>query len=277
MQIGIRLHDTKELPIEERLALVHEMGFRCVHMALQKALPPDFPCTNEAMTPGLAMYLRRQLEKNELDCAVLGCYLNLATPNPKQLAETTRRYMTHIRFASWLGAGVVGTETGAPNETYTFVPESHGEEALRTFITNLRPVVDYAEKMGVVVAIEPVWRHIVYDAKRARRVLDEINSPNLQIILDAVNLLHPGNCRDHAAVIQEAIDLLGEEIAVLHLKDFKLVDGEVRETGAGLGEMDYTPLIRFMKERKPFIHATLEASKPEENVWCREFVEKLYR
>ena len=72
---------------------------------------------------------------------MLGCYFNLANPNPEQLAKITHRYMAHIRFASWLGCGVVGTETGAPNETYTAVPECHGEEALQTFITNLRPVV----------------------------------------------------------------------------------------------------------------------------------------
>ena len=40
--------------------------------------------------------------------------------------------------------------------------------------------------------------------------------------------------------------------------------------------MDYTSLIRFMKERKPFIHATLENTTPENNVQCREFIQKLY-
>ncbi len=276
MQLGIRLHDTKQLPIEERLADVHNLGFQCGHMAMHKVFPPTLPYTDEALTPGLAIYLRNLFARNQLDCAVLGCYLNLANPNPEQLAQITHHYMTHIRFASWLGCGVVGTETGAPNETYTPVPECHGEEALQTFITNLRPVVEYAEKMGVVVAIEPVWRHIVYNSQRARRVLDEINSPNLQIILDPVNMLDISNYQDHVAIIEEAIDLLGEEIAVVHIKDFDVRDGRLISMGAGLGRMNYDALIRFMKYRKPFIHATLEDTRPENNVQCRDYIQKLY-
>lgn len=276
MQLGIRLHDTKKLPIEERLADVHNLGFQCGHLAMHMVFPPTLPYTDEALTPGLAMYLKGLFAKNQLDCAVLGCYLNLANPNPQQLAQTQHRYMTHIRFASWMGAGVVGTETGAPNESYTFVPECHGEEALRTFITNLRPVVEYAEKMGVVVAIEPVWRHIVYNSARARRVLDEIQSPNLQIILDPVNMLCEENCQDHKAIIEEAIDLLGEEIAVIHIKDYDIKDGRLLSMGAGLGRMDYSPLIRFMKYRKPFIHATLEDTNPGNNIQCKEYIQRLY-
>ena len=33
MQLGIRLHDTKKLPFEERIANVHELGFACGHLA----------------------------------------------------------------------------------------------------------------------------------------------------------------------------------------------------------------------------------------------------
>lgn len=275
MQIGIRLHDTKKLPIEERIADVHELGFACAHMALGPVM--DCSTADEALTPGLAMYLKNLYAKNHVDCAVLGCYLNLANPNKEQLAAVIHRYLAHIRFASWLGCGVVGTETGAPNETYTFVPESHSEEAFQTFEANLRPVVKYAESMGVVVAIEPVWSHIIYTPKLARRLLDEVASPNLQIILDPVNLLGIGNYQQQVEIVDEAIDLLGPDVAVIHIKDFVVEDGKLKSVGAGLGQMDYTSLIRFMKDRKPYIQATLEDTKPENSVKCREFIEKLYR
>ena len=275
MQLGIRLHDTKKLPFEERIANVHELGFACGHLAPGKVIS-EFPTTDEALTPGLAMYMKNVFAKNQVDVAVLGCYLNLANPNPEQLAKITHRYMAHIRFASWLGCGVVGTETGAPNVTYTAVPECHGEEALQTFITNLRPVVKYAEQMGVVMAIEPVWKHIVYNPARARRVLDEINSPNLQIILDPVNLLDYCNYKDQVAIVDEAIDLLGEDVAMIHLKDFIPEDGKLRSVGCGLGQMDYTSVLKFMKERKPFIHATLEDTTPENNVQVKNFIQGLY-
>lgn len=275
MQLGIRLHDTKHLCFEERIEDVRDLGFKCGHLALAKVIE-EFPTTDEALTPGLAMYMRKVFEKNNVDIAVLGCYLNLANPNKEQLAKTVHRYMAHLRFASWLGCGVVGTETGCPNETYSHVPECHNEESLQLFIENLRPVVEYAEKMGVVIAIEPVWKHIVCNPKRARAVLDAINSPNLQIILDPVNLLDISNYQDQVAIVEEAIELLGEDVAMVHIKDYRVEDGKLISVGAGLGQMDYTALMKFMKTRKPFIHATLEDTTPENNIQCKEFIQKLY-
>ncbi len=275
MQLGIRLHDTKKLPFEERIAQVHELGFACGHLALSKVID-EFPTTDEALTPGLAMYIKNVFAKNHVDIAVLGCYLNLANPNQEQLAGIMHRYMAHIRFASWLGCGVVGTETGAPNETYTFVPECHTEAALQTFIRNLRPIVKYAKKMGVVVAIEPVYRHIVCNPRRARRVLDEIASPNLQIIFDPVNLLDVENYDQRGTVIEEALELLGPDIAVVHLKDCALRNGKLLSMGCGQGEMDYTAILKYMKAHKPFIHATLEDTRPENNQRVKHFITRKY-
>lgn len=276
MQIGIRLHDTEKMPFEARVAHVHTQGFTCGHLAISKMMP-EIPGDIGALTPGLAMYIKNTFAKNQVDLAVLGCYLNLATPDKEELKRTTEKYMAHIRFASLLGVGVVGTETGAPNTTYTTVPECRSEEALQTFITNLRPVIEYAEKMGVIFAIEPVVRHIVYDAKRARQVLDAIHSPNLQIILDPVNLLDETNYQNHVEIIDEAIELLGRDVAVVHLKDFKIEDGVLKSLGAGFGQMDYSHLMKFIKEQKPYIQATLEDTVPANAVEARLNMERAFR
>ena len=83
MQSGIRLHDAVDVPIEERLKVVKEQGFTCAHVALSKVIKEN-SVANSALTPGYAMYLKRLFDKNELDCAVLGCYLNLANPDPEE-------------------------------------------------------------------------------------------------------------------------------------------------------------------------------------------------
>jgi sugar phosphate isomerase/epimerase len=275
MQLGIRLHDIKKAPLEERLAIAHEQGFACGHLALSKVIS-EYPVDDGALTPGYALYLKKLFAKNELDVAVLGCYLNLANPNPDSLKKITKRYLAHIRFASLLDVGVVGTETGAVNEEYKFEENNHSEEALQTFIHNVRPVVEYAEKMGVIFAIEPVYKHIVCNPKRARRVLDEINSPNLQIIFDPVNLLELCNYENRESIIAEAIELLGEDIAMVHIKDFVIEDGKMVSVAAGTGMMDYTQIIKFIKERKPYVHVTLENTVPENAVQAREYIQGLW-
>ena len=275
MQLGIRLHDIKKAPLPERLKIAEEQGFACGHLALSKVIS-EYPVDDGALTPGYALYLKRLFEKYHLDIAVLGCYLNLANPNPESLAKITHRYLAHIRFASLLGVGVVGTETGAVNEEYRFEEKNHSDEALEIFIRNVKPVVEYAEKMGVIFAIEPVYKHIVCNPLRARKVLEEIGSPNLQIIFDPVNLLDSCNYRDRDAIIEEAIDLLGEDIAMIHIKDFVVRDGELVSVAAGTGEMDYGKIIRFIKERKPYIHVTLENTVPENAVEARRYIQGLW-
>ena len=277
MQLGIRLHDIEKTSLERRLEIANEQGFKCGHLALSKVIS-EYPTDNGALTPGLAMYLRRLFAKNELDIAVLGCYLNLATPDQEALKKNTEKYKAHIRFASLLGTGVVGTETGAVNTGYKYEEANHSQEALEIFIKNVKPVIRYAEQMGVIFAIEPVFKHIVCNPKRARYVLDEIASPNLQIIFDPVNLLDISNYEKRNEIIDEAIELLGSDIAMVHLKDFRVKDGKMESLACGTGEMgdSYERILRFMKERKPYIHATLENTIPENAVATRKYIQGIY-
>ena len=281
MQIGIRLHDVNaglapELQtMESRAEKAREEGFSCVHLAFSKVIK-GVTFDNCALNEGLAMYTKRVFARNELDVAVLGCYLNLAHPDPDKLRDIQGRYFGHLRVAALLGAGVVGTETGAPNPEYKMDANTHTDEALGAFIRGLAPVVECAERWGVSVAIEPVWKHIVYDADRALRVLDAVKSPNLRIILDPVNLLYSGNADDRERVIGDAIEKLGEHVAVVHLKDFVRDGDELRAVAAGTGEMDYSQVLRFMKARKPYIQATLENTTNDSAEASREFLQREY-
>ena len=261
MSIGLRFHDSADGTLSQRAAAISAQGFGCVHIALSKALGAEF-MQPAALTPGLASELKRAL--HPLDIAVLGCYLNLAHPDEEVYQQTLARYIAHLRLASWLGGCVVGTETGNPNAEYRYDPEtSHSDEALTLFIRRLRPVVDAAEKLGAILAIEPVYTHIVYDARRARQVLDRVASPNLQIILDPVNLLHPDNLHRRDEVLGEALVLIGQDAAVLHIKDYTVADGKLRSAPIGEGEMDYTAIFDYVAKHKPFMHMTLEDTRPQ--------------
>lgn len=276
MQFGIRLHDAIKAPLEERLKAVQEQGFVCAHLALSKVISEN-SVAESALTPGYAMYLKRLFDKYGLDVAVLGCYLNLANPDPEKLKAIQDKYMANIRFAAHLGVGVVGTETGAPNLEYKFEEACWNEESLQIFINNLRPVVKYAEQMGVLMAIEPVVRHIVCNPVRARRVLDEINSPNLRIILDPVNLLEIYNYEKQDEILDEAVELLGKDVAVLHVKDFQIKDGKLVSVPVGQGMCHWERVIPYMKKEKPFMHATLENTSPDNAVAALEHIRNIYR
>ena len=281
MQLGIRLHDVNAGLSEERQTLearartAREEGFSCVHLALSKCIK-GVSFDGAALNEGLAAYVRRVFRREELDVAVLGCYPNLAHPDPEKIREFQSRYFGNLRVAALAGVGMVGTETGAPNAAYKLDANTHGTEALYTFMKNLEPVVERAEACGVTIAIEPVWNHIVYCPDRALEVLRGIGSANLRIIFDPVNLLGTENADRREAVIGEAMDKLCDHIAMVHIKDFVRADGKLVSVAAGTGEMDYTEILRFLKARKPYIQATLENTCNENAVSSRRLIEKLF-
>ena len=274
--IGLRLHDSRPGTLSERAGYAAAQGFTCVHLALSKTMGGEF-MSPEVFTPGLADYVRRAVAP--LNVSVLGCYLNLCTPDEQEYAETLKKYIAHLRLASMLGACVVGTETGNPNREYRYDPErSHSGEALELFIRRVTPVVKAAEKLGAFLAIEPVYTHIVSTPARARRVLDAVASPNLRIIFDPVNLLHPDNLSGCREVLEEAMELLAPEIDVIHLKDYVLKEnGGMDSVAAGKGMMDFSGILRFAAEKKPCIPMTLENTVPENAEQARLFIEGVYR
>lgn len=291
MNIGIRLHDTAGANLAEHLAAAKAQGFTCVHLALGKLIPgfkmSDAPAL---LTDELAAQVRAELDKNGQTCVLLGCYLNLCSPDMEDHAKTVEIYKAHLRFAKKIGALLVGTETGAPNTTYSTCPECFTEEALQLFIERVTPVVRYAEEVGQLFAIEPVIRHIVSTPERCERVLKAVNSPNLRVILDAVNLLSEDNVADAKAIIADGIVRLGKDVSLLHMKDFipyatergqqvkSTVDNtdvfsNVVSCACGLGDMDYAPLCALAKARS--IPMTLENTNPGNAEAAREHLEKI--
>ena len=164
IQFGLRLHDAEKQTLAQVLPLVRQRGFTCAHLALSKSLK-EVPNTPSALTPGYAAYLRRLFAKNELDIAVLGNYLNLAHPDAAALHAIQEKYYAHIRFASLLGCGMVGTETGAPNAEYKFCPECRRAAALalagnenraaHTILTERRNRLTHGKMDGRSTSISP--------------------------------------------------------------------------------------------------------------------------
>ena len=275
MNIGIRLHDTKPGNLGERLAFAKAQGFSCAHVALSKVLD-DFSMEEAPLklTEEYARRVRKEFDASGLGCAVLGCYLNLADPNPERRARTQEIYKAHLRFAAQIGARVVGTETFANPESRFADPAPRSEEAFRFFMDSLEPVVRCAEETGAVLAVEPVWYHIISTPERAARMLEELPSDNLQIILDAVNLISPETADRAEDIVRNALSLLGDRVRILHMKDFMITpEGEMDACACGLGSMRYEQLLSFAAGRD--LPMTLENTVPDNAEAARLHLERI--
>ena len=66
--------------------------------------------------------------------------------------------------------------------------------------------VEIAEAQGVTLVFEPEVNNVVDSAQKARRLLDEVRSKHLQVVIDGANLFHAGQLPRMREVLDEAFD-----------------------------------------------------------------------
>ena len=77
---------------------------------------------------------------------------------------------------------MIATETGSVETGYT--PRNFTEEAYQIARDSVIEMVKEAEKFGVTVAIEAGINHPLYSYQLAKRLIHDVASPNLKLILD---------------------------------------------------------------------------------------------
>ncbi|MGN6102484.1 MAG: sugar phosphate isomerase/epimerase family protein, partial [Devosia sp.] len=103
------------------------------------------------------------------------------------------------------------------------------------------------------------------------KLLDEIASPNLKIIMDGANIFQHGELPRMGEKLDEAFDLLGADIVLAHAKDLDR-DGEAGHVPAGLGKLDYPYYLRKLEAAGYEGSIILHALEPEQAVDRLAFV-----
>lgn len=258
MILGIRAHDFGKQTPEFLAERISEKGFSCIQLALSKAISglndePGF------LNPGLAHYIREVFYRKNIQIAVLGCYINPIYSDLEQRKKGISRFKEHIRFARDFGTSIVATETGFVPLNDPIVRESNFEILVET----VAELVSEAEKFGVMVGIEgghdctissPVWM---------KRLLDTVDSNNLQVVFDPMNLVPEEDYTLQDDMMLQSFELFGDRIVSLHAKDFLIENGKksvIDNIGQGL--LNYDLLFNLIKEKKPYVNITMEGTSP---------------
>lgn len=260
MNLGIRAHDIEGLSLEELVKVISDKGLFSVQLALSKSFEYIRSDIGK-LSPGLAHYISSTFNAHNIQIAVLGCYINMIHPNSDERKAALERFKEHIRFARNFGCSIVGTETGNVNAEIVYTEENFKEGPFQQVVNSVKELVLEAERFGVMVGIEGGVNHPVYSPKVMRRLLDNIESNNLQVIYDPVNYLTIENYRNQTAVIEEAFDLFGDRIVVFHAKDFVIDNNIIKTVPIGQGMLDYGFIFKLLKKRKPFINILMEETK----------------
>src|SRR5690606_30297832 len=259
INLGIRAHDVKVNSLEQLAQTVRDKGLTSVQLALAKSFP-DLNSSLGSLSPGFGQYIRNAFQRNNIQIAVLGCYINMIHPDLHERKKVLDRFKEHIRFVRDFGCSVVGTETGNVHAKMGYTEENFREEPFLAVVESVKELVHEAEKFGVIVGIEAGVNHPVYHASLLKRLLDEVNSNNLQVIFDPVNLMTAQNYIHQDKIIKDAIELIGDRMIIVHCKDFIIEEGKLKFVSPGKGLLNYDLVMSLIKPLKPHIQFLLEST-----------------
>jgi sugar phosphate isomerase/epimerase len=169
--------------------------------------------------------------------AVSGTF-NMIHPDKAVRAEGLLRLGVLIAAAPAMGTRLVTVCTGSrdPEDMWRAHPDNATPEAWRDLIASMVTAVAVAEANGVDLGIEPELANVVSSANLARRLIDEMGSPRLRVVLDAANLFETVSIAEQRVIVSRAVDLLADRIVMAHAKD-RAADGAF--VAAGQGVLDY--------------------------------------
>ncbi|AZP03852.1 sugar phosphate isomerase/epimerase [Jeotgalibaca ciconiae] len=275
LNLAVRGHDFYREDTAERLAeKIAETGLKNIQFALPFSFP-SVPSQFENMNPGMGNYYQRIFSKQDIQITVLSCYINMIHPDLNEREKLIDKFCSYLRVAKAFGASMVATETGCVDEEIHYTEENFTEEAFEKVVESVKKMVTYAEKLGMTVAIEGGLNHPIYSPKKMRELLDRIQSPNMQVILDVTNFLRPDTVQNQKEVIDEAFNLFGSEIAAIHLKDFVVENNLVKPVAIGTGEMDFEYLLKKVSQEKPYLHLIMEETKEPDIPNAIAYLEKI--
>ena len=175
---------------------------------------------------------------------------NMAHPDPLIRQDGARRLRVVIAAAARIGAPVVTLCSGTRDaqDQWRAHPDNASDAAWADMIVSMRDALAEAEAQGVDLGVEPELANVVSDAVAAERLLAELPSPRLKIVLDPANLFETASDgarrAEIAAVIADTIRRLGPHIAMAHAKD-RAPDGGF--VAAGSGVVDFADLVARLR------------------------------
>jgi sugar phosphate isomerase/epimerase len=136
------------------------------------------------------------------------------------------------------------TGTRDPEDMWRYHPENDSPGAWRDLLVSMEQAVRVAEEHEVTLAFEPEVNNVVDSAEKSRRLVDEIRSSRLKVVMDAANIFRESELPRADEILDKAFELLGEDIVIAHAKDVKST-GEV--VAAGRGELDYDRYLENLR------------------------------
>ena len=185
-------------PLEEAARRIKADGFRGVMLDFDFAdvhfdpLAPDWEAAKK---------ITGCFARHGIAIAGLTSYYNIVDPDVARREHGEKRMEAVIANWKRLGSPIIGTGSGSvnPKSEWLESPENATEKVYLQCRSSLERLARQAEKTGAIVAVEPYWHNVIDGVARAERLIHEVNSPSLRLVMDPCNYYRKEDLRQYAA------------------------------------------------------------------------------
>ncbi len=248
MRIGVFAKTFSRSSQEGVFDAVAGHGLRETQFNMSVAGLPSMP---DEIDPTLADRVREAAADRNIAVVAVSGTFNMIHPDPKVRWDGLRRLGVLAGACERLGISTVTLCTGTrdPEDMWRRHPDNATPEAWLDLLSTMQEALETAEGHGVTLALEPEIGNVVDSAEKGRRLLDEMRSPRLKVVMDAANLFDAEDPARRLSrseqILDEAFELLGDYIVIVHAKDVR-ASGEV--VAAGKGDLDYGLYLKHLSE-----------------------------
>ncbi|MEA3164466.1 MAG: hypothetical protein QOE88_2284 [Verrucomicrobiota bacterium] len=248
--------------LSANLDAIAATGAVSVQFDLVSAVAHTFPTE---LSEATIETIKAGFSERQLTMAALSGTYNMIDPDPQARELGAKGLNRVIALAPKLGAQVVTLCTGSrdPSSMWQKHPDNDTPEAWADLLVQVEEAVRVAEDFGVTLGVEPEVGNTINSVRKARRLLDEVSSPQLKIVMDGANIFQRGQLPHMRKVLDEAFELLGSDITLAHAKDLDQ-DGEAGHVAAGRGRLDYPYYLELLRTSGFEGSIILHALKPAE-------------
>ncbi|AMX91821.1 sugar phosphate isomerase/epimerase [Mesorhizobium sp. M7A.F.Ca.US.014.04.1.1] len=225
------------------LTAVKQAGYETTQFNLACAGLPSMP---DVVPADAIASVRAAVRSSGVSLAALSGTYNMAHPDKAVRDDGLRRLAVVIEAAAALGIPLVTLCTGSRNaaDQWAYHPDNSTPAAWSDMAAEMEKALALAEDAGVDLGIEPEQANIVTSARDATRLIAEMGSKHLKIVLDPANLFEHATPHEARAIVAAAIDEAAGHIAMAHAKDRS---GDGRFATAGQGIVDFPHFVSRLK------------------------------
>jgi sugar phosphate isomerase/epimerase len=188
-----------------------------------------------------------------VEVAGVGGYINLLHHDPGQRARNVETFKGFLRHMGELGTRLISTETGtyATSGDWDHHPDNRTPRAWDDLRQVTEDLLAVAEQEDVVILYEPYIVNVAHTPELAARLVREMDSPHLRLLMDPTNWFEVEMLERVQEVIEHGFAVERGLFLLAHAKDVTHPTRDPRKPdlpAAGQGLLDYATYVRLLRE-----------------------------